>query len=77
MLVGHSLLSGEMVSIKSGRYFTGPGELREQAGEMKCETSKHRERSNIDIDPLDHYWVTTHQLRERAGFPPRHGGVAA
>ena len=27
MLVGHSLLSGEMVSIKAGRYFTGPGEL--------------------------------------------------
>ena len=61
MLVGHSLLSGEMVSIKSGRYFTGPGELREQAGEikMKRETSKHREKSNIDIDPLDHYWVTS------------------
>ena len=27
MLVSHSLLSGEMVSIKAGRYFTGPVEL--------------------------------------------------
>ena len=27
MLVGHSLFSGEIFSIKAGRYFTGPGEL--------------------------------------------------